>query len=273
MRARLRRISRLAHSRENSAWTSWGLTEPSARSTMARLTGEVLTRGRPAGRRRVPAQCPVAGLRELLTAEELAGELGGKDLALAAARGQHLPGEAQHVGRRTEEPRVARDASHGPRVGIVHLAPEDPVAPGAVLGRGHPLDGPLGPDPAEARIDHPQGLVDAPLAERVEPLPRELRHDLSQHDEVEIPVDKGVARLVHGRAAQDPSDDRVPARGRGQQRLPRPVLALAQVGVVRPPGPESGAVRQELADADLLLAALCEHRQDLAHKIVNEVAI
>ena len=88
-------------------------------------------------RRRVPAERPVRARRAAAGASLKACERRARQRVAAAVPDvEHGLREAHHVVGGGEEARVARDAAHRPRVRVVHLAPDDPLAPRAVLGRG-----------------------------------------------------------------------------------------------------------------------------------------
>ena len=104
---------------------------------------------------------------------------------------QHV-GENREIGRGGEEPRVARDAAEQVRARIVHLALEhDAFA--ALGGRGPRPEGRAG---VVRGVAHAERLVEVVAREDVEPLPRDLLHQLAEDDVADVAVEEALARLA-----------------------------------------------------------------------------
>ncbi len=103
----------------------------------------------------------------------------------------------------------------------------------------------------ESRVDHPERLEDRPLRVDVQRLAAQPRHDVAEHEEVDVAVDEPFARR------------------RGRHLVPRQLDGgvvsgprLAQIDVRT----QARHVRKEMADGDLAFAVALESRKDTRHR-------
>ena len=106
----------------------------------------------------------------------------------------------------------------------------------------------------KTRVPHPQRLKDEPLRVFVQRHPRELLHQRAQHNKVDVAVDE-----FHSRRAR--------RRDRKRHLISRPFAfpRLRQWQIRR----QSGVVRQQLPNRDVLFPIRSERRQILRHRIVE----
>src|SRR5438128_2535543 len=177
----------------------------------------------------------------------------------------------------SREPPRRRRAPPADRPGVVavHLATEDPLPPGAALGRRDHTDGRREPSRAQRReVDERdraerEGTEDALLAEAVE---RPARHELDQlaeEHEAEVAVDAARARVVFGALAVDLLVDVLLRAPAADEVRPSLLLDALDLPVIRAPGRKSGAVAEQVAEARVRLPVHAEIVEEARHPVVE----
>ena len=239
-----------------------------------RLRREVLARGRAAGRGRVPAERPVraraagAGASRTRPAARAAARRCGR------ARRRAAPCRSASRRRRARTGRRGRPRRPSPpRSG---RAPR-PTRCGRATGSSRwRRSGGARPRPAAPRRKRvscmPSGAKMRSRQNAVERLAGHRLDHRAEHDEVEVAVDGGAARLVHQRRAADALEDPVVRGLRADPVLALLALALEQRLVEAAPGMQPRGVREQVAQRDALLVALAEVREHLGHRVVEREA-
>src|SRR4029453_533770 len=211
--------------------------------------------GRPRRRRRVPAEGPGRVRRRAVAGPEALDERRGQRLILAARARAQPADHGVDVARGREQPGMAGDAADRPRVVVVHLAAQDLLAPGALLGGSDRVG--VGRELVAAQpsqVDEAGGTqaerTEEPLvADAVE---RRLRHQLDQLAQEQEP-EVAVHALRAGRVLQALAGDLLvhELAGAAAGDVIRPALRGARdVAVVRPPRRQPGAVREQGAHGE-----------------------
>ena len=186
------------------------------------------------------------------------GERRERSHAVHRAAAQQHPTEDRQIGRRAEQPGVAGHTSHPARRRVVHRAAEHhgvrpvarPTQRWTRLGRRNPWH--QRRRRVEHRVAHAERHED-PLADVV--LERQAghpRHDLAEQEEVDVAVDEPLAWR------------------RQQHLLGRAVngdVVAVELVLQRQVRPETGHVRQQVADGDVFLAVTRELRDERADPI------
>ncbi len=163
----------------------------------------------------------------------------------------HL-GEPRQVAGGAEQAGVRGDAAQREGVLVVHLAAQDPAAPGIVLGGRDPRRQPR--RRPEHGVDHAQRPEDPLAHEHVERLACDPFQDLAQEDQAQVAVERLAARLVDQLHPLDPLD----VGG----------LALELLVERRPPVDARG-VGQQVAHGDPVFGAAGEAGQEVPHRLVE----
>jgi hypothetical protein len=183
-------------------------------------------------RSKFPTQAACIGLRRRALRLLHGRDRGRIQDALVA---QQRLGETGQVVGRAEQSGMACDAAHASGGRVVHDAPQ--LRARQALGRRDAWN--QSGRRSKARVEHAQRRQDALPDVAVQRHSRHTLHELAQHDEVDVAVERPRAGLCHGGVCAD-----------APQGLRAPGPCLAQVEICA----QTGTMREQLAHGDLTLA-------------------